>query len=76
MPRLPVVSSRELIRTLKKLGFVEHAERGTSHLVFSHPDGRRIVVARHSGDIPRGTLRGIIRDLDISVADFVSFLKK
>ena len=76
MPKLPVVKVRELIRVLKRLGFFEHPERGTSHLVFKHPDGRRTTVARHSGkDIPNGTLRGILRDINISVEEFIEALK-
>jgi len=76
MPKLPAVKSRELIRVLKKLGFREHPERGSSHLVFTHSDGRRTVISRHAGkDIPRGTLRGILRDLGISVDEFVKLLK-
>ncbi|MDP3735374.1 MAG: type II toxin-antitoxin system HicA family toxin [bacterium] len=76
MPKLPPVKDRELIRALKQLGFFEHPERGTSHLVFAHPDGRRTTVSRHPGkDIPRGTLRAIIRDSNIPLADFIKTLK-
>lgn len=70
MPRAPRVSPQRLIRVLKKLGFSEHAERGTAHLVFSHPDGRRTLVSRHRGDIKKGTLAGILRDLNISPDEF------
>ena len=67
MPRSPRITARQLIRVLKKCGFVEHTERGTSHLVFSHPDGRRTVVARHVGrDIKKGTLAGILRDIKMT----------
>jgi predicted RNA binding protein YcfA (HicA-like mRNA interferase family) len=77
MPKLPVIKDRELIRVLHRLGFFEHPERGTSHLVFKHPDGRRTTVARHPGkDIPRGTLRAILRDMNISTEEFVNFLKE
>ena len=77
MPKLPPTKVRELVRVLKKLGFLEHPERGSSHLVFSHPDGRRTTIARHSGkDIPRGTLRAILRDIHMSPQEFVSLLKQ
>lgn len=77
MPKLPTIRDRELIRVLRYLGFREHPERGTSHLVFRHFDGRTTVVSRHPGkDIPRGTLRGILHDLQISVAEFVDLLKQ
>jgi len=70
MPRASRISAQKLIRVLKKLGFGEHAERGTSHLVFSHPDGRRTLVSRHRGDVKKGTLAGILRDLKISSDEF------
>jgi predicted RNA binding protein YcfA (HicA-like mRNA interferase family) len=71
MTKLPVIRDRKLIQVLKKLGFFEHTERGGSHLVFKHADGRRTVVARHAGkDIPRGTLRAILRDVNISIEEF------
>ncbi len=77
MPKLPFIKDRELIRVLKKLGFFEHPERGTSHLVFAHSDGRRTVVSRHPGkDIPRGTLRAILRDINTSTQQFNKILKE
>ncbi|HEY4510510.1 MAG TPA: type II toxin-antitoxin system HicA family toxin [Candidatus Paceibacterota bacterium] len=76
MPKLPTLKDRELMRVLQKLGFVKHPERGTSHLVFAHPDGRRTTISRHPGkDIPRGTLRAILRDINISIKEFIHLLK-
>lgn len=77
MPKLPVIKDRELIRVLLKLGFFEHKERGTSHLVFAHSDGRRTTVARHPGkDMPRGTVRGILQDIHVTPEQFIALLKK
>ena len=69
MPRAPRISAAKLVRTLKKIGFREHLERGSSHIVLSHPDGRRTTVSRHRGDIKKGTLGGILRDLNMSTED-------
>jgi len=75
--KLPQIKDRELIRALKKLGFFEHPERGSSHLVFAHQDGRRATVSRHPGkNIPRGTLRAIMRDINISPQEFTRLLKQ
>ena len=77
MPKLPMIKDRELIRVLKQLGFFEHAESGSAHLVFAHADGRRTVVSRHQGkDIPRGTLHDILRDIGVSPEEFVRILRK
>lgn len=74
MPRALRVTVVKLIRVLKKLGFSEHAEHGSAHLVFSHPDGRRTLVSRHRGDIKKGTLAGILRDLNVSSEEFRKLL--
>lgn len=75
MPRAPRVSAAKLIHALKSLGFREHAERGTAHLVFSHLDGRRTLVSRHRGDIKKGTLAGILRDIKISPEELRTLLQ-
>lgn len=76
MPKLPVIKDRQLIQVLKRLGFFQHPERGSSHLVFKHPDGRRTAVARHPGkDMPRGTLRAILRDINVPPEEFIKLLK-
>lgn len=66
MSDLPAITARRLIRALERLGFRKHRQRGTSHLVMKHPDNRITTVAVHSGDIPRGTLYGILRDIRVT----------
>lgn len=76
MPKLPIIKDRQLIKALKKIGFVEHRETSSSHLVLKHPDGRITIVARHSGkDIPRGTLSGILKDVNITSQELTDLLK-
>ena len=75
MPKLPVIKDKQLIKILSKLGFIKHRQKGTSHLVMIHSDGRRTIVAIHPGkDIPRGTLKAILRDIEITNNDFVDLL--
>lgn len=77
MPKLPIIKSRQLIEALKKLGFFEHRQRGTNHLIMAHTDGKRASIPVHPGkDIPRGTLKGILRDLEISTEELVKTLRK
>ena len=67
MPKLPVLKDKDLVRVLHRLGFLEHRQRGTSHLIMKHPDGRRTTVPMHPGrDIPTGTLRAILRDINVT----------
>ena len=48
---------REAIARLRRKGWTERPGKG-AHVVFRR-DGRRVVIARHAGDIPTGTLRAI-----------------
>jgi len=75
MPKLPVLKSNQLVRILNKLGFFEFHCVG-SHKQFKHSDGRRITIAVHSGkDVPTGTLRAIISEINVTVEEFVKIAK-
>lgn len=76
MPKIPIVKSKELIRVLEKLGFFKHHQVG-SHAQFKHLDGRRVTVSVHRGkDINKKTLKGILNDIDMTVAEFIALLKE
>ena len=76
MPKLPIVNDKKLVSALKRMDFLLCRQRGTSHLVMKHPDGRRTVIPIHPGrDIPRGTLKAILKDIEISIKEFVENLK-
>jgi predicted RNA binding protein YcfA (HicA-like mRNA interferase family) len=63
--KLPVLTAREVIAILKKLGFVQVRQRG-SHKRFRHPDGRSTTVPDHPGrDISPTLLRQIAEDIGL-----------
>lgn len=71
MSKLPLLSSMELIRILKKLGFEEIRQHG-SHKYLKHHDGRATVVPVHSGtDISRGLLKKILSEIEVSREEFM-----
>jgi len=71
--KLPLLSGRQVLATLKRLGFVEIDRRG-SHVKMEHTDGRRIVFPVHR-EVDRYTLKGALRDADIEVEDFLKHIK-
>ena len=73
MPNLPQVKPRDVERVLVRSGFSGRATKG-SHVVFTHPNGRRTVVPGHNRPIRMGTLRAILRQADISLKDFLKLL--
>lgn len=72
MPKLNRLSSKKVIKKLKKIGFVETHQRG-SHLYFKSKDGVKIVTVPVHGskDIPIGTLYNIVvRQASLSISEF------
>lgn len=45
--------------------------RGSHEIWYNPTTHRRTTVPRHSGDLPRGTLRAIIRQTGLSVESFL-----
>jgi len=71
----PIVTSREVIKVAKKLGFTFDRQSG-SHAVYIHKKKKmRIVIPIHRGkDIKLKTLKGIIEDIGITVDKFKELL--
>lgn len=62
MGNRPTVSAKDAARVLRALGFECVRQKG-SHQTFRHPVTKTsVVVAMHVGDLPKGTLRRIIKD--------------
>jgi predicted RNA binding protein YcfA (HicA-like mRNA interferase family) len=68
---IPTLKPKAVIRTLEKIGFVEIRQRG-SHKQFRHPDGRATTVPVHAGrDISPILLRQILKDISITIEEFM-----
>jgi predicted RNA binding protein YcfA (HicA-like mRNA interferase family) len=75
MPKLNRVSGEEAIRALEKLGFVRVRQRG-SHVVLkkvTHDGVTGCVVPLHR-ELATGTLRGILRQAQVTPDEFMELL--
>ena len=79
MPKLPSLSSAEVIRALRKAGFAEAPDRGKgSHRAFCRTDqvGKiHLAIVPRGKDIPRGTLMAIIQQSGLSREEFIKLLR-
>lgn len=74
MPRLPVLTGREVVSFLERIGFKVLRTKGSHHILV-HPDGRRTVVPVHAGEaIGRGLMLKILADCEIDREDFLTLL--
>jgi predicted RNA binding protein YcfA (HicA-like mRNA interferase family) len=70
LSQIPRISGRETVKALKKLGYEFDRQRG-SHIILRQNEYpfRRIVVPDHK-EVAKGTLRGIIKQVGLTVDEF------
>jgi predicted RNA binding protein YcfA (HicA-like mRNA interferase family) len=74
MPRMPRVSAREVLQVLHADGWTIVRTSGShTHLHHSQKPGI-VTVALHTGTIPTGTLRSIIRQAGLTIDQFIALL--
>jgi predicted RNA binding protein YcfA (HicA-like mRNA interferase family) len=77
-PKLPSLSTRQLIAALRRAGFSDAPVRGKgSHhaLLRRDPGGRkRLVIVPERRDIPRGTLDGILEQAGLTADELADLL--
>jgi len=78
MKKLPVVSSDDVIRVLKKAGFEYAPKRGKgSHTAFYKIDEaghKLLVIVPKRRALPKGTLLAILQQANLSKDKFISLL--
>jgi predicted RNA binding protein YcfA (HicA-like mRNA interferase family) len=74
MPALPVVSSEQAIRAFVHAGWSVNRTKG-SHTTLIKPGSAIVLTVMRRKEMPRGTLRALIRDAGLSVDEFVALLK-
>ncbi len=75
MPKIPTLTATQVVRALKKIGFVKDRQRG-GHLVLIQPTTKaRTVIPIHAGrTIKKSLLRAIINDAKLSVEEFLKLI--
>ncbi len=71
MPKPPCVSGVRIVKALRRLGFEERRQRG-SHAVLRR--GRDVCVVPMHREVDQGTLRGILRQANVTLEELVENL--
>ncbi|NEU72052.1 type II toxin-antitoxin system HicA family toxin [Hassallia byssoidea VB512170] len=73
MGRLAGFSYRQIIRILKTFGFVFSRQAAGSHEIWFNPETNHYTtIPNHSGDMPEGTLRAILKQAGIDPEEFIN----
>ena len=73
MTKLPQVSGRECAKALQRAGYVVRRQTG-SHIVLTRPDPYGFVSVPNHRALKAGTLRAIISQAGLTVAEFLDLL--
>ncbi len=79
MARLPLISSEQVIKALRRAGFIDAPKRGKgSHRALYKVDetGRtRLVIVPKRRELPRGTLAAILEQAGLTLEEFLEWLR-
>jgi len=72
MGQLSGYKYREIVKRLKKFGFLFFRQAAGSHEIwYNDKTGKYTTIPNHTGDMPEGTLRAILRQAGIKPNDFI-----
>jgi len=70
MAKLPIISGRQLIKTLSKLGYYKARQRG-SHIRLACSDRKSVTIPDYKV-IDRFLLKKILRDAELTIEEFMN----
>ena len=73
MSKLPVISGRDLVRVLGKIGFELDRQKG-SHMILFRADPPTTLTVPDHRELDRGTLRAILRQAGLSPTELHTLL--
>ena len=73
MSGLPVISGRDVVRVLSKLGFTLDRRKG-SHMILYRPDPPTTLTVPDHRELDRGTLQAILRQAGVSPRELQKLL--
>ena len=73
MGRLSGFKYKDVVKSLKKLGFEFARQAAGSHEIWFNPKTKRYTtIPNHPTDLPEGTLRAILKQACVSLEEFLS----
>ncbi len=73
MSKLRTISGKNCVKALQKVGFYLK-RRESSHVILRRDNPFAQVVVPDHQELAKGTLRAILRDVDLSVEEFIRLL--
>ena len=71
---LPVLKPKQVVAALEKAGFEVRRQTGSHVIMYKSGIRHPISIPLHPRDLPKGTLRAIIRQAGLTIEEFLGFL--
>ena len=71
---LPVLRPKQVVAVLEKAGFKVGRQTGSHAIMYKSSIRHPISIPQHPRDLPKGTIRAIIRQAGLTVDEFLGFL--
>ncbi len=68
---LPVLRPKQVVSALRKAGFKIRRQTGSHVIMYKSGMRHPISIPQHPRDLPKGTLRAIIREAGLTVEEFL-----
>lgn len=73
MSKLPIVSGKQCVKALQKVGFVVYRQRG-SHITLVRDNPKTQLTVPNHKTVAKGTLHAILRQADLTIDEFNNLL--
>ena len=74
MTKPPLLSGKEIVKAFEKVGYYRVSQKG-SHIKIRNDTRQIILIIPAHKEVDRWTLRGIIRDAELTMEEFTRLLK-
>lgn len=74
MPKLPIVSGKDVAKALSKIGFAHIRTKGVAILNKQTEKGKITIPVPSHKELAKGTLRSVIKQAELSLEDFIRLL--
>ena len=72
-PKPPLLSGQKIVKTFQKLGYHKISQKGT-HIKIRNDEKETILIIPDHKEVDRWTLKGILKDAELSVNKFIKLL--
>lgn len=74
MPKLPVISGKDFVKVLEKLGFRVERQTG-SHIVLRRASDAMSVSVPNHGELSKGVLNTLMKSIDLGREELLKLLR-